>query len=162
MVAPTGAPSHNSSSRYPTIGRSEASDARTPSDRLVRNLNQDFNIVRLQTIRESIQHMAPQGSPLLALAQQGAEPANHIIAAERSAGNHWREPSVGDRSDGRTKRARSEAASSISGNRCLADNDVCRWITQNRWQQEYSRDHANLRNVIDDQRRLRVRSPTAP
>jgi hypothetical protein len=162
MVAPTGAPSHNSSSRYPTIRRSEASDARTPSDRLVRNLNQDFNTVRLQTIMESIQHMAPQGSPLLALAQQGAEVANHIIAAERSAGNHWREPSVGDRSDGREKCARSEAASSISGNRCLADNDVRRWITQKRWQQEYGRDHANLRNVIDDQRRLRVRSPTAP
>jgi hypothetical protein len=35
MVATTGAPSQNSFSRYPTIGRSEASDARTPSNRLV-------------------------------------------------------------------------------------------------------------------------------
>jgi hypothetical protein len=35
MVALTRAPSHNSSSRYPTIGRSEASDALTPIDKLV-------------------------------------------------------------------------------------------------------------------------------
>jgi hypothetical protein len=36
---------------------------------LVRNLNTDFNVVRLQTIMESIQCMAPEGSPLLFLAQ---------------------------------------------------------------------------------------------
>jgi hypothetical protein len=47
MVASAGAPSHNSSSRYPTIGRSEASDARTPSDGMIWNLNPDFNVVRL-------------------------------------------------------------------------------------------------------------------
>jgi hypothetical protein len=35
MVAPTGAPLHNSSSRYSTIGRSEASDARTPNDGMI-------------------------------------------------------------------------------------------------------------------------------
>jgi hypothetical protein len=35
MVAPNGDWSHNSSSRYPTIGRSEASDARTLSGGLV-------------------------------------------------------------------------------------------------------------------------------
>jgi hypothetical protein len=61
MVAPAEEPSHNSSSKYPTIGRSEASDARTPSDRLVQNLNQDLNIMQLQTIMEMIQHMAPEG-----------------------------------------------------------------------------------------------------
>jgi hypothetical protein len=47
MVAPNEDPSHNNSSRYPTIGRSEASDARTPSAGLVQNLNPDFNVVRL-------------------------------------------------------------------------------------------------------------------
>jgi hypothetical protein len=57
MVAP--APSGNIFSRYPTIGRSEASDARTPDNRLVRDLNPNFNIVRLQIIMESIQCMAP-------------------------------------------------------------------------------------------------------
>jgi hypothetical protein len=82
MVAPAGAPLQNSSTRYPTIGRSEASDAQTPNDRLVQNLNLDFNIVRLQTIMESIQRMAPEGSPLHVLAQQGAEAANHVIAVE--------------------------------------------------------------------------------
>jgi hypothetical protein len=35
MVVLSGDQSHNSSSRYPTIGRSEASDARTPSGGLV-------------------------------------------------------------------------------------------------------------------------------
>jgi hypothetical protein len=39
MVAPNGDPSHNSSSRYPTIRRSEVSEARTPNDRMIRNLN---------------------------------------------------------------------------------------------------------------------------
>jgi hypothetical protein len=38
MVAPNGDQSHNSSSRYPTIGRSESSNARTSSGGLVRNL----------------------------------------------------------------------------------------------------------------------------
>jgi hypothetical protein len=68
MVAPVGAPLHNSTNRYPTIGRSEAPDARTSNDRMIRNLNPDFNAVRLQTIMESIQHMAPEGSSLVALA----------------------------------------------------------------------------------------------
>jgi hypothetical protein len=35
MVAPNGDSSHNSSSRCPTIGRSEASDARTPNDGMI-------------------------------------------------------------------------------------------------------------------------------
>jgi hypothetical protein len=47
MVPPNGDRSHNSSNRYPTIGRIEASDARTPSGGLVRNLNPDFNVVRV-------------------------------------------------------------------------------------------------------------------
>jgi hypothetical protein len=68
MVALNGDRSHNSSSRYPTIRRSEASDARTPSTGLVQNLNSDFNTVRVQAIMETIQRMAPDGSPLVALA----------------------------------------------------------------------------------------------
>jgi hypothetical protein len=50
MVAPNGDQTINTSSRYPTIGRSEASDARTPSGGLAQNLNPDFNVVRVQAI----------------------------------------------------------------------------------------------------------------
>jgi hypothetical protein len=53
---------------------------------MIQNLNQDFNAIRLWTIIESIQRMAPEGSPLIALAQQGAEVVN-VIIAERSASN---------------------------------------------------------------------------
>jgi hypothetical protein len=63
MVTPNGDRSNNTSNRYPTIGRSEASDARTLSDDLVRNLNPDFNDVRFHVIMETIQCMAPDGSP---------------------------------------------------------------------------------------------------
>jgi hypothetical protein len=87
------APSGNSSGRYPTIRRSEPSDAWMPDDRLVRIMNLNFNVVRLQIIMESIQHMAPDGSPLVALAQQGAKAANFIIA-ERLVGNPRGEPYV--------------------------------------------------------------------
>jgi hypothetical protein len=73
MVTLNSDRSNNTSSRYPTIRRSEASDTRTPSGGLVQNLNPDFNAVRVQTIMESIQHMAPNGSPLVVLTQQGAE-----------------------------------------------------------------------------------------
>jgi hypothetical protein len=66
---PRWEPSQNSSNRYPTIGRSEASDARTPNDGMIRNLNLDFNAFRLKTIMESIQRMESEGSPLVALAQ---------------------------------------------------------------------------------------------
>jgi hypothetical protein len=97
MVALSRAPSHNSSSRYPTIGRSEASDARTSNDEMIQYLNTDFNTIRLQTIIESIQHMAPDGSPLVALAQQGAKAVNYVIA-QQSAGNPRGDPSVGNRS----------------------------------------------------------------
>jgi hypothetical protein len=95
MVAPTRGLSQNSSSRYPTIRRSEASDARTPNDGMILNL--DFSAIRLQTIMESIQRMAPEGSPLVALVQQGAEVAN-VIIAQRSTDNPRGEPSIGDQS----------------------------------------------------------------
>jgi hypothetical protein len=65
MVAPNEYQPRHSSSGYPTIGRSEVSDARTPSTRLIQNLNLDFNDVRVQAIMETIQRMAPDGSPLL-------------------------------------------------------------------------------------------------
>jgi hypothetical protein len=128
MVTPNGDPSHNSSSRYPIIGRLEVFDTRTPNDGMIRNLNPDFNAIRFQTIMESIQRMAPEGSPLVVLAQQGAEVAN-VVVAQRSVDNPRGEPSVGNRSDGRGKRARSEAAASVSGNHRLADNDARQRIT---------------------------------
>jgi hypothetical protein len=56
------------------------SDARTPNDEMIQNLNSDFNVVQLQTIMESIQRITPEVSPLVALVQQGAEVANHVIA----------------------------------------------------------------------------------
>jgi hypothetical protein len=117
MVAPNEDQPHHSSSRYPTIGRSEASDARTPSTGLVRNLNPDFNDVRVQAIMEIIQRMAPDAL----LAQQGAEAAN-LIVAEKSTGVPRREPSGGH--NDRVRRARSEVASSFSPNRRLAGNDA--------------------------------------
>jgi hypothetical protein len=69
MVAPNGDRSSNTSSRYPIIGRSESFDARTPSGGLARNLNLDFNGVRVQAIMETIQRMAPDGSSFAVLAQ---------------------------------------------------------------------------------------------
>jgi hypothetical protein len=124
MVAPNEDPSCNSSSRYPTIGRSEASDARTPNAGLVRNQNPYFNAVRLRMILESIQRMSPKGSPFIALAQQGVEAAN-LRVVERSTDNPPQEPSVGNQD--RARRARSEAALPVSGNHRLADNDArCR------------------------------------
>jgi hypothetical protein len=124
MVGPARANSQNSSSRYATIWGSDASDARTPSNRVIQNLNPKFNVVKFQTIMESIQQMVPHDSPLVTLAQQGAEVVGNIIAMEHSARNHQGEPSVGNRSADRAKRARSEEASSASGNRRLADNDA--------------------------------------
>jgi hypothetical protein len=94
MVAPDGDRARNSSSGYPPIGRSEATDAQTPSAGLVRNLNPKFNVVRVQAIMDIIQCMAPDGSPLTLLAQQGAEAAN-LVVAEKSAGVPRGEPSVG-------------------------------------------------------------------
>jgi hypothetical protein len=80
MVALAGAPTHKGSSRYPTIRRLEASDARTPNDGMIQNLNLDFNSLRLQTIMESIQRMTLEGSSLVALAHKGAEATNYVIA----------------------------------------------------------------------------------
>jgi hypothetical protein len=54
MVAPNEDQPRHSSSGYPTIGRSEASDARTPSTGLIRNLNPNFNVVRVQATIETI------------------------------------------------------------------------------------------------------------
>jgi hypothetical protein len=85
MVAPNEDQPRHRSSGYPTIGRSEASDARTPSTRLIRNLNPNFNVVRVQAFMETIQRMAPDGSPLALLAQQRAEAAN-LVVAEKSIG----------------------------------------------------------------------------
>jgi hypothetical protein len=69
MVAPNGDQFHNSSSGYPTIGRSETSDAQTPSAGLVQNLNPDFNLVQVQAIMETIQRMTPNDPPLALMAQ---------------------------------------------------------------------------------------------
>jgi hypothetical protein len=131
MVALNGDLSHNSLSRYPTIGRSKASDTQTSNDGMIQNLNLDFNAIRLQNIMESIQWMTLEGSPLIALAQQGAEVAN-VVVAQRSVDNPQGEPSIGNRSNDWGKRARSKVATSISDNHRLADNDTWRWITQNR------------------------------
>jgi hypothetical protein len=68
MVAPDGDQARNSSSGYPTIRRSEATDAQTPSTGLVQNLNPEFNAVRVHAIMDTIQRMAPDGSPLAPLA----------------------------------------------------------------------------------------------
>jgi hypothetical protein len=47
MVSPNGDRTHNSSSGYPTIGRSKVSDAQIPSTGLDQNLNTDFNAIRV-------------------------------------------------------------------------------------------------------------------
>jgi hypothetical protein len=159
MVAPNGDRSHNSSSGYPTIGRSETSDAQTPSVGLVRNLNPDFNAVRVKTIMETIQHMTPDGSPLALLAQQGAEAVN-LIVVEKSASGPRREQYTGH--NDRARRAQSEAASSASPNRHLAENDARRRITQNCNTREYGHNQDDLRNVIEDWRRIRDRTSSPP
>jgi hypothetical protein len=43
------------------------SDARTPIGGLAWNLNPDFSVIRIQAIMETIQRMAPDGSPLVVL-----------------------------------------------------------------------------------------------
>jgi hypothetical protein len=121
MVDPNGDRSRNRSSGYPTIERSETSDVQTPIVGLVRNLNPDFNVVRVQMIIETIQRMTLDGSPPALLAQQGAEVVN-IVVAEKSVGVSRREPYVSH--NDRARRARSEVASSGSPNRYLAENDA--------------------------------------
>jgi protein required for attachment to host cells len=93
---------------------------------LVRNLNLDFNVVRVQAIMKTIQCMTPDGSPLAVLTQQGAEAAN-LIVAKKSTDIPRREPSI-DNND-RARRARSEAASSASPNHRMSEHDARECIT---------------------------------
>jgi hypothetical protein len=159
MVAPNGDRSRNSSSGYPTIERSETSDVQTPSAGLVQNLHPNFNIVRVQAIMDTIQCMAPDGSPLALLAQQEAE-ATNLVVVEKLASGPRREPSAGH--NDQVRRARSEATSSASPNRHLAENDACWRITQNHNTWEYGRNRDDLRNVIEDKRRIRDRTSSPP
>jgi hypothetical protein len=147
MVVPDGDQTCNSYSGYPTIRRSEATDTQTPSTRLVQNLNLDFNAVRVQAIIETIQRMAPDGSPLALLAQQGAEAVNLVIA-KKSAGVPQGGPSVG--CNDRAGHAQSEAVSSASPRRHLSEHDARCRITQNRNAREYDRNQNDLHNIIED------------
>jgi hypothetical protein len=122
-------------------------------------LDPDFNVVRVQAIMKTIQRVAPDGSPLALLAQQGVEAAN-LVVAEKSTDVPQKEPSSGH--NDRARRARSELASSFSPNRHLARNDVRRRIIQNRNVREYGHDWDDLRNVIEDRRRFRDRIPSPP
>jgi hypothetical protein len=159
MVAPDGDQARNRSSGYPTIRRSEVTDAQTPSARLVWNLNSDFNVVQVHAIIETIQRMAPDGSPLALLAQQGAG-AVKLVVVEKSADVPRGAPSAC--CNDRAGRARSEAASSASPKRHLSEHDA-RWrITQNHNAREYDRNRNDLRNIIQDQRRIRDRTPSPP
>jgi hypothetical protein len=152
-------PAHNSSSGYPTIGRSEASDAQTPSSGLVRNLNPNFNAVRIHAIMKTIQCMVPDGSPLALLAQQGAEAAN-LIVVEKSAGVPRGEPSAG--CNNQAGRAQSEAASSAKTNRHLSEHNAHRRIMQNRNTWEYGHNQNDLHNIIEYHSRIRDRTPSPP
>jgi hypothetical protein len=159
MVAPNRDRSRNNSSGYPTIGRSEPSDAQTPSTGLVQNLNLDFNAIRVQAIMKTIQRMAPVGSPLALLAQQGAKVAN-LVVAEKSASVPRGEPSASRNNWAR--HVRSEATSSASPNRHLSEHNAHWRITQNRNAREYGRNQDGLRNVIEVQRHIRDRTPSPP
>jgi hypothetical protein len=75
---------------------------------------------------ETIQRMAPDGSPLAVLAQQGAKVANLNIA-EKSTNVPRREPSIGG--NDRVRRARSETPSAASPNSHLSEHDAWRRIT---------------------------------
>jgi hypothetical protein len=108
---------------------------------------------------ETIQRMTPDGSSLALLAQQGAGAVN-LIVVEKSASGLRREPSAG-RNDW-ARRARSEAASSSSLNRCLAENDAHWRITQNRNTREYGHNRDDLCNVIEYRRRIRDRTSSPP
>jgi hypothetical protein len=108
---------------------------------------------------ETIQVMAPDGSPLAALAQQRAEAVN-LIVVEKSADVPRREPFAGN--NDQVRRAWSEAASSASPNRRLSKHDARRHITQNCATQEYDRDRDDLCNVIEDWRRLTDRTSSPP
>jgi hypothetical protein len=159
MEAPNWDQSCNSSSGYRTIGRSETSGAQTPSAGMVQNLNPYFNAIRVQAIMETIQRMALGGSPLALLAQQGAE-ATNLIIAEKLASGLRREPSAGH--NDRARRARSKATSSASPNQHIAENDARRRIMQNRSARKYGHNWDDLRNVIEDRRRIRDRTTSPP
>jgi hypothetical protein len=103
--------------------------------------------------------MAPDGSPLIVLAQQGVEAANFIVA-EKSVGVPRREPSIGD--NNRVRRARSEAASSTSPNHCMSEHDARRSINQSRAAREYDHERYDLRNAIEDRRCLSRITPSSP
>jgi hypothetical protein len=79
MTGRSAGASRNDSSKYPTIGQS-ATSGMTILNCVIRNLNPEFNVVRLQTLMESIQCLAPTDSPLVALVQQGADIAEQIEA----------------------------------------------------------------------------------
>jgi hypothetical protein len=64
MVALNGDRSSNTSNRYPTIERSEASDVQTLSGGLARNLNPDFNVVRSRQLWKPYNTWRPM-TPLL-------------------------------------------------------------------------------------------------
>jgi hypothetical protein len=82
----------------------------------------------------------------------------NLVVVEKSVSRPRREPSAGHNDQAR--RARSEVASSASPNRHLAENDARRRITQNRNTWEYGRNRDDLRNVIEDQRRIWDRTPS--
>jgi hypothetical protein len=103
--------------------------------------------------------MTPDGSPLALLAQQGAEVVN-LIVVEKSASRLRRKPSAGH--NNLARHARSEAASSASPNRHLAENDVRRHITQNYSARKYGHNRDDLRNVIEDRRHIWDRTSSPP
>jgi hypothetical protein len=113
----------------------------------------------VQVIMKTIQRMAPDGSPLALLAQQGTKAVNHVVA-EKSASGPQREPSTGH--NDRARHARSDAASSASPNWHLAEKDVRRCITQNRNTWEYGHNRDDLHNVIEDWRRIRDKTSSPP
>jgi hypothetical protein len=103
--------------------------------------------------------MAPDSSPFVVLAQQGAEVAN-LIVIEKLTNVSRREPSIGGNDQAR--RARSEVVSSISPNHRLSEHDTWRRITQSRAAREYGCERDDLHNVIEDRRCLRSKTPSPP
>jgi hypothetical protein len=97
--------------------------------------------------------------PHALLAQQGAEAAN-LIVAEKSADVPRGEPSAG--CNDWAGSARSEAASSASPKQHLSEHDTHWRITQNCNAREYGRNRNDIRNVIEDRRRIRDRTPSPP
>jgi hypothetical protein len=71
MVASNCDRSHNNSSRYPTIRRSEASDARIPSGSLVRNLNPDLTLSRSRRLWRPSSAWRPMAPAILSWLSKG-------------------------------------------------------------------------------------------